>query len=403
MTQIIVVDSPMGSGKTTWAISHLRSHPLENDLYITPFLTETDRIVTATSGSKRFVTPENKGQGKLSSLNTYLSNEDDIASTHELFKHLNEESRAALSQSGYTLILDEVLEVISPYNIKSGDLQLLLDGDWISIDQGGFIVWNSDKSGYDSTFEEVKLLAENRSLICVNGAILLWRYPPEIFSIFDKVYILTYLFESSILCAYFRYNGISYQKKTICKTDSGYELTDFSPFNPSVFKGLIDIYEGPLNTNIQQKRSCMSKTWYANLENAASVKQIKDNLYNYFQHICHAKSGDVMWTCFKDDVSRLKGKGYSKSFIECNCRSTNEYGNRHYLAYTVNRYINPGIPAYFVQNGVELDNDLYALSEMIQWVWRSAVRNGDKVSLYVTSDRMRELFRSWLDGQIPGF
>lgn len=390
----------MGSGKTSWAISHLKSHPLENDLYITPFLTETDRIVAATSGSKRFVTPENKGQGKLSSLNTYLSNEDDIASTHELFKHLNEESRVALSQSGYTLILDEVLEVISPYNIKSGDLQLLLDGDWISIDQEGFIIWNSDKSGYDSTFEEVKLLAENRSLICVNGTILLWRYPPEIFSIFDKVYILTYLFEASILCAYFRYNGITYEKKTIRRTDSGYELTDFSPFNPSVFKELVDIYDGPLNTNIQQKRSCMSKTWYANPENSTSVKQIKDNLYNYFQNINHAKSGDIMWTCFKDDVPRLKGKGYSKSFIECNCRSTNEYGNRHYLAYTVNRYINPGIPAYFAQNGVELDNDLYALSEMIQWVWRSAVRNSEKVYLYVASDRMRELFKAWLNGDI---
>lgn len=388
----------MGSGKTTWAISHLKSHPLENDLYITPFLTETDRIVTATSGSKRFVTPENKGQGKLSSLNTYLSNEDDIASTHELFKHLNEESRAALSQSGYTLILDEVLEVISPYNIKSGDLQLLLDGDWISIDQDGFIVWNSDKSGYDSTFEEVKLLAENRSLICVNGTILLWRYPPEIFNIFEKIYILTYLFEASILCAYFRYNGITYEKKTICKTDSGYELTDFSPFNPSVFKPLINIYQGPLNKSLPQKRSCMSKVWYGNPENVSYVKQLKDNLYNYLRNVQNAKASDIMWTCFKDDKPRLKGKGYSNSFVACNSRSTNEYGNRHALAYMVNRYLNPGIPVYFAQQGVTIANELFALSEMIQWVWRSAIRNGEEISIYIASDRMRELFESWLNG-----
>ena len=400
MTQITVIDSYTGSGKTSWGISHLSSRPLENDLYVTPFLSETDRIIAATEG-KHFVAPENKGYGKLSSLNAYLSNEDDIASTHELFKHINEETKSYLSN--YTLILDEVLEVISPYNLKSGDLQLLLDGGWITIDPDGYIIWNSEKSGYDSTFEEVKLLAENHSLVCVNDQILLWRYPPEIFSLFDKVYILTYLFEASVLCAYFRYNGIPYEKKSVIKTDNGYELTDFTPFNPSIYKPLIEIYDGPLNSSFPQKRSCMSKTWYANPENSNYVKQIKDNLYNFFQHITHAKSGDIMWTCFKDDKPRLKGKGYSTSFVECNCRSTNEYGNRHILAYTVNRYINPGVPAYFAQRGIEINNDLFALSEMIQWIWRSAVRNGEKVTVYVTSDRMRELFSSWLDGQILSF
>lgn len=223
----------MGFFKTTWSIEYAKSNPLENILYITPFLSEIDRIVAATAPEKNFVSPENRGDGKLTSLNSYLSNEDDIASTHELFKHLNAESRQYIKDSGYTLILDEVLDVISPYNLKSGDLQLLLDGEWIHIDEYGYVIWNSEKSGYDSTFEEVKLLAEAHSLLVVNETILLWRYPPEIFTLFDQIYILTYLFEASILCAYFRYNGIEYTKKTVTKTEKGLlKLVGFTPFNP---------------------------------------------------------------------------------------------------------------------------------------------------------------------------
>lgn len=82
----------MGAGKTSWAIAEFKANPIKNYIYITPFLDETSRIVTATAPEKRFVEPENRGEGKLSSLNNLLSNEDDISATHELFKHVNSET-----------------------------------------------------------------------------------------------------------------------------------------------------------------------------------------------------------------------------------------------------------------------------------------------------------------------
>lgn len=42
--------------------------------------------------------------------------------------------------------------------------------------------------------------------------------------------------------------------------------------------------------------------------------------------------------------------------------------------------------------------DDYALSEMIQWVWRSAIRDGKEIWVYIPSRRMRELFQNWLNG-----
>ena len=400
MSNITIIDSPMGAGKTTWAIENiLKPNPLDNHIYITPFLTEIDRIISATKDHKRFRSPENKGEGKLASINNLLLNEDDIAATHELFKHLDSKSHEYIQRSHYTLILDEVLDVISPYNLKTGDLQLLLDGHWISIDDDGFIIWNSEVPDWDSTFEEVKLLAENHSLVCVNETILLWRYPPEIFTMFDEIYILTYLFESSILCAYFQYNEINYNKKSVIKNNNGnYELTDYKPFNASIFEPLINIYDGPLNLNIQQKKTGLSKQWFLSSENKNDIKQLKNNIYNYIHNVVKAPGGSIMWTCFKDDIGKLKGKGYANSHVSCNCRSTNDYANRSNLVYAINRYLNPGIITYFTKRDIHIDQDLYALSEMLQWIWRSQIRNGKVINIYIPANRMRWLLIQWLHG-----
>ena len=80
---------------------------------------------------------------------------------------------------------------------------------------------------YDTKYNEIKILADNRSLIYINQKLLLWRYPPEIFTLFDKIYILTYLFESSILKNYFDLYQIEYEQKSISEQDGEYHITDF--------------------------------------------------------------------------------------------------------------------------------------------------------------------------------
>ena len=89
-SKITVVDSIMGSGKTSWSIQHINNGLSENFLYITPFLDEVERIIKHTR--REFYQPINKGDGKLTAINELLAYQEDIASTHELFKHLDEES-----------------------------------------------------------------------------------------------------------------------------------------------------------------------------------------------------------------------------------------------------------------------------------------------------------------------
>ena len=103
-----------------------------------------------------------------------------------------------------------------------------------------------------------------------------------------------------------------------------------------------------------------------------------------------------MWTTFKDYKHKLKGKGYSNQFVSCNCRSTNEYIDCYNLAYCVNIYLHPAVTQFFRQRNIQIDEDLYALSEMIQWIWRSRIRKGENINIYIPSIRMRNLLNAWL-------
>lgn len=395
ISKITVIDAIMGSGKTSWSIQYINRNTFDNFLYITPFLDEVNRIIK--NSSKVFKQPINKGNGKLDSINELLACQSDIASTHELFKHLDEESRENIKEGHYTLILDEVLNVIEPYdNIRNDDMKLLKESGCVTVDDDGFVVWNKEKMDYDTKYNEIKILADNKSLIYINQKLLLWRYPPEIFTLFDKIYILTYLFESSILKNYFDLYQIAYEQKSISEQNGKYDIVEFFVPDTSIYIEKINIYDGKLNENVYQKINGLSVTWFRAKINQDNIKQIKRNIYNYFSNILSAKAETIMWTTFKDYKNRLKGKGYSNQFVSYNCRSTNDYDDRYNLAYCVNVYLHPGITQFFKQRGINIDEDLYGLSEMIQWIWRSRIRKGENINIYIPSMRMRNLLNAWM-------
>ena len=415
ISQITVIDSIMGSGKTSWSIQYINENPDENILYITPFLEEVDRIINNTN--KSFKQPRYMGGSKLENLNQLLTCQCDIATTHELFKRLTNESKEAIKEGNYTLILDEVLAAIDPYDdIRKDDMKLLIKSEAVSIDDDGFIVWNKDMSDYDTSFNRIKILAENRSLLYVNKRMLIWRYPPEVFRLFNKVYIMTYMFDASILKNYFNLYGIDYVKKSIkCNNDGMYQILDYYKPNTRIYANLINVYEGKLNENIEQKMNGLSLSWFRAQDESepeeSLIPQLKKNIYNYFRNIVDARSNTIMWTTFKDYRPKLKGSGYSKQFtseqlkntdkaygfLPCNARSVNRYGDCYNLAYCLNTYLHPAISQFFKQKGIAINENLYGLSEMLQWIWRSRIRNGENINIYIPSKRMRSLLISWMN------
>lgn len=117
--KITVVDSIMGSGKTSWAISYINQNPDENILYIAPYLDEATRIGSSVERDMKY--PKNKGNGKLGNIQELLNSGEDIASTHALFMMLNSDCKEAIRQGEYTLFLDETISAIEPYDLAHKD------------------------------------------------------------------------------------------------------------------------------------------------------------------------------------------------------------------------------------------------------------------------------------------
>ena len=167
-----------------------------------------------------------------------------------------------------------------------------------------------------------------------------------------------------------------------------------------------------MNININQKQNGLSSTWFKvqSKTNPKIIQQLKRNLNNYFRNVLGAKSETILWTSFKDYKMKLRGKGYSKEFkaeqmkevdnaygfLSCNSRATNKYSQCYNLAYCVNIYLHPAISQFFSQKGIRVNEELYGLSEMIQWIWRSRIRNGEKINIYIPSIRMRTLLEDWM-------
>ena len=127
------------------------------------------------------------------------------------------------------------------------------------------------------------------------------------------------------------------------------------------------------------------------------MKALKNNIYNYLNNICDGNSNDNIWTTFKDYQNQLKGKGYTKAFVSVNSRATNEYRDRHNIVYPVNRFLNPYVKSFFTSNGIEINENGWALSEMLQFIWRSAIRDGKEINVYIPSKRMRNLLKAWIE------
>ena len=53
--------------------------------------------------------------------------------------------------------------------------------------------------------------------------------------------------------------------------------------------------------------------------------------------------------------------------------------------------------AFFTEKGVKIDEDAWALSEMIQFLFRGCIRDDKPMELYIPSSRMRNLLIGWLN------
>ena len=461
LDKITVVDSIMGSGKTSWAIQYMNEHPEKSFIYITPILTEVNRILSNTA--KPFYEPKFKDGRKLNDFNSLILEGKNIVSTHSTFANANVETMEYLKHGNYCLILDEVLDILVDFNdvyddnLKRSDINLLINEGFISIDTYGKVTWIKN-SYVNSKYSKVERAAKKGNLFYLDKTMLVWQFPPQIFKLFKDTFVLTYLFKGSFLKPYFEYHNLQYEMKSVKNSYGSYYLTGYSDNREpqKQYQQLIKIHD---NFRMNDYNAyTLSKKWYER-QTKESIKKLQKNLFNYFHNIKKAKASDIMWTTYKERLKDLRGKGYNivrritqqdiisiqddisrgldenpafknrihnlnqyitnetkkqkdelekklQCFVPCNARATNLYRDRSILAYMINMYVNRFTKRYFENKNIAdgtsitIEEDYFALSCLLQWIWRSRIRDGQPISIYIPSTRMRQLLTDWLEAKI---
>lgn len=399
-----VCDMIMGAGKTESAITQMKRDKDSKYIFITPYLDEVKRIKESCP-DRNFKEPHNFGNGKLSSLHTLMEHGENIASTHALFRRYNDKTMELIKNGGYKLILDEVFDTVEMIDVSEDDVSIMLSEGIIGVGKAGRVFWTG--GNYTGAFESVRDVCQSGNVILFNQKMMLWTFPEEIFHAFSDVIILTYLFDSQFQKYYFDMCGIETTRIGTIYKNGKYQFSDkYSvPDYVAELRSKIHIVENKRLNAIGEQNTAFSKSWYQKAVESkrhTRIKDLRNNMYNFFRNICNCKSDRVLWTTFSAFKEEVKSKGYTNGFLSCNARATNAYRDRDCLAYCVNVFYNPFMKRYFESHGVEVRQDEYALSEMIQWIWRSAIRDGRDIYIYIPSKRMRNLLKEWLDKQAEG-
>lgn len=408
MESIYVIDCIMGSGKTSYAIRMLQdpNTSFERYIIVVPLLSEIDRWKKELSYPElpKIYSPEyNEDHNKTDDFKQMLQHRvHRIIITHAMFDRVDEEIISLLKEGEYILVLDEVPTPVSALKVPAGDLRMMVQSHSILIDdETGKVTWNPELLNEEISNKEVRDLCNAGRVFYNKNANTLFKISPyDAYLVCKYVFILTYMFEAQVLCSFFKMHGVKYRKFSIENVfdEDTYCIIDYDKMwdRNLNLKELIHICQNDRMNAIGKKANAFGYTWF--LRNQKEIPQLKKNIFNFIRNICKAKIGDVMWTTFEKVREKIESRGFKDGFLAVNSKATNDYSDKTVVIYLANRFFSPDMKNYFgLDDDCQLDDDAYALSEMLQFIWRSAIRNGKPINLYIPSSRMRGLLEKWIE------
>lgn len=424
---IYVCDAVMGSGKTSATINYINNHPDDKFIYITPYLDEADRMISSCNMTK-FETPNNKRSAynngrysKLEDARNLISLGKNIASTHALFKTYDADILMMIRENRYKLIIDENVEVAEASDDTLIDINMLVENGYLfeNLDEEAAVITytiNPDKEYGGGRFSTFFKMLESKQLTRSVGSKndievqYYWTLPPELINSFEEVFVLTYLFENQGLSHMFKLHNMEYKNIGVSYNNNIYQFDFHNSVNyiPEYIRHLhemIDIVEDDRYNFIGQNDHALSMSWF-DRESNGDVLVLKKLIRSCFEYRWsesmnntggRKKNHKRLWGSYAKGKNKLSAKGYKSNFLVFNSRATNLYKDAEYLVYAVNLFNNVRYKKYYEKIGINISDDQYALSTMIQWIWRSAIRDGKPIHIYIPSRRMRELLINWIN------
>lgn len=440
--EIKVIDYLMGTGKTTYIFDEMQQHVNKKYMYVTPLLSEAQDRATSTCASINLKTPSDEEYSKSDSLLELLKEGANISTTHALFKLLRTEHIELIRSMGYTIILDEVIDYIQPYDAYSkDDLTDLFERGDLTVDEDNLgkvsMNWNvSTGNHYKDLYNvcSVGMLYSTKQ----PKTLLNIQIPPVMLDAAKEVIVLTYMFDSSAMAAFFKLRDYKVTKlivpllaqrerevksslkerlefveiKAADKITSAFRDTSLShswwdkAIKEDYAKGYMKVISNWIINNPEVKDSfyfCTPKAVVEKKPGKALLERYKIQYFVNTSKFTDLKGRPTPTPRIVGDEDEKTKKAVLATFrypkwLPVSTKATNNYADRKLCLCLQNIYPNVEIQFYLQDYSDKIDNDKYALAEVLQFIWRGCIRNpeGENMKLYMGSPRMKRLVQEWL-------
>jgi hypothetical protein len=396
-----LLDRPCGSGKTTTMIQSFK--PDQRYLVVVPLLTEVERVIEQSAVT--FVQPEEtKEYGtKEAHLEVLLRKKRNVVTTHALYQNILWLVRMGLLD-GYHIIIDEVpdvLEVVGSISKVSLD-EFYVGLGYVELEDDGRLRPTKKWREYsdvvsDTLSSKVFNLASLGLLHHFDDEFIIWGYPRELLSAGVSVTVMTYLAEGTLLYRYLLKNNIPF-------------FHDVDPVAAQKARDhalkLVEVRPLP-----RLKKRKWSYTAQGNCTKA-EAKEVADALLGLRRGDLRGVPLDKVLVVCRKDRWFLKGDDHptkrrqgafakgSKLFADTQwvpntTRGTNDYIYATHMIYLYDQFVNPVYLRFLGISDKTAFNEQYALAELVQVIYRTAVRRGEKVVVYIPCERMRRVFEDY--------
>jgi hypothetical protein len=426
LERVEFVDALMGRGKTTEGIGYVeeqvRTDPQACWMLCCGPISEVEDRPKENEFMRAFwhEPDERQGTKELSLLKLLKDpNVRLIALTHKLWKQITTNPFVLhhISRRRFNILFDEVPDnLVELYKgISLGDFQRAHQKGELTVhdDQFGRVEWvDQDVAKIEEATHVDSLVRQQkrvRALVKGRQYTILDMPHEGGLKAFRRVVVTTYLAPRTAFTAYLDMVGIPWGPCT--------DIVPQRKMTKAEIRRLIT-FETKYDEQFSEWK--LDSTWYKK----ATPKQLSaigNAIRNMGDHYCADDPTRLAFTAKKKKVARtqispgIKARGYTSfihrpgkprnddhidkhasCFVRCNAKASNDYRRKDVLVYAYNRFPMVPVTRFFERYQMDFDADHFALTEMLQWVWRSAIRDGKPIRLAILSKRMRQLFQEWL-------
>jgi hypothetical protein len=397
--EIEVLDSLPGSGKTTAIIKYMADNQDRPWIYLSPMLEQVETRIPEEAGELgvEFFVPTKEYGSKSQHALQLLTDGKNIACTHELTLYFWKEHIDLIRDKGYRIVCDEELNLIDSYRIKSEDLAFLNSKSMLfkDVENYGRLHFTDTEMSYKAKYGDIKRLCDRGCLYGAKNAEgwMVTYLSPDLILNASRFILLTYNFGGSIMEAFLKLHQV-----------------ENKPFNLKLYRSntnikqeLVNLIEFVEPPSVQkflgtQTGFSLSSSWWEN--NNKDLKATREGVFKLLGSLPKnnkVKTEEVFFTVPSEYLDEIKSKSISKvNMVPCNARATNAYAHKTYAIHAYNIFMLQDVKGYLNGYGYSVDQDAFALNQMIQWVFRGCIRERKPMKITILSKRMNLLFKHWL-------